>query len=135
MLVFCLCPRVSFRACDIDVASVVIPRRNAVAPPDLARDAPVLDVAHPFVIGFGPVLRDEFNPSLFDGFDGLGREWADPHVPLIGQKRFDHGAGAVAARDHEFVVLDLFEQILGFEVSDDLLACLESVEPLIGCAR
>ncbi len=81
-----------------------------MAPPDLARDAPVLDVAHPFVIGLGPVFRDELDAPVFDGLDRPVGERCDLHVPLVGEKGFDHGAGAVAARDHEFVVLDLFEQ-------------------------
>src|SRR5207248_8013944 len=32
-----------------------IPRGNLVAPPELARDAPVLDVAEPLVVDLGPL--------------------------------------------------------------------------------
>ena len=36
---------------------VVVPRRDAVAPPELAADAPVLDVLHPVAVGVDPVRR------------------------------------------------------------------------------
>ncbi len=43
--------RRAFVARDIDVAELVVPRRNLVAPPELARDAPVLDVVDPVQVG------------------------------------------------------------------------------------
>jgi hypothetical protein len=36
-----------------------IPRRNLVTPPELARNAPGLDIFHPLEVGFFPVLRHE----------------------------------------------------------------------------
>ena len=36
-----------------------VPGRNLVAPPQLARDAPVLDVVQPLVVGVDPVFRHE----------------------------------------------------------------------------
>jgi hypothetical protein len=35
------------------------------------RDAPVLDVVHPLVVGVDPVFRDEAHFAGFHGFDGL----------------------------------------------------------------
>ena len=46
---------------DVDVAGLVVPRRDLMAPPQLARDAPVLDVLEPLVVGRGPVLGDELD--------------------------------------------------------------------------
>ncbi len=43
--------RVGFVVADEDVAGFVVPRRDAMAPPELAADAPVLDVLHPLVVG------------------------------------------------------------------------------------
>ena len=77
---------------DVDVAGVVIPRRYAMAPPQLPADTPVLDVVHPFVIGLGPVLRYETDAAAFDGFNCRFGQRFDPYVPLIGQERFDDGA-------------------------------------------
>src|SRR3712207_7906053 len=42
---------------DIDLAFVVVPGGDLVAPPELARNAPVLDVLEPVVVGRGPVDR------------------------------------------------------------------------------
>ena len=98
-----------------------------MTPPDLARDAPVLDVAHPFEIGVFPVVGHKADAAVFHRLDCRFRQRLDLDVPLIGEKRFDNGAGAVAARHHQFVVLDFFQQAGGVEVGDDLLARLETV--------
>ena len=47
------------------VALVAMPRRNAMAPPELARDAPVADVVHPLVVGLRPVLGNELDAAVF----------------------------------------------------------------------
>jgi hypothetical protein len=39
-----------------------------VAPPQLARDAPVLDVVQPLVVGVGPVLGHELDLARSDFF-------------------------------------------------------------------
>ena len=49
--------RVGFVARDVDVARVVVPRRNLMAPPELARDAPVLDVVDPVEVRRQPLGR------------------------------------------------------------------------------
>ena len=58
-----MCIRDSFLlvASDIDIALLVIPGRDLVAPPQLARDTPVLDLAHPGEIGVLPLPRHEFD--------------------------------------------------------------------------
>ena len=40
-----------------------------MAPPDLAADAPVLDVAHPLEVGVLPVLRHEADAAVLDRLD------------------------------------------------------------------
>src|ERR1039458_7066725 len=51
-------------------AVLAIPRRNAMAPPQLARDAPVVNVAHPLEIRLGVILGNELDLAVFDRFDG-----------------------------------------------------------------
>ncbi len=62
---------------DEDRAVRPVPGRNLMAPPDLARDAPGLDVAHPVEIGVLPVLGHEARCApLFHRLDrrlGQGR--------------------------------------------------------------
>ncbi len=104
-------------------------------PPELAADAPVLDVAHPLEVGAVPVLRHEADAAVLDRADRGCRERRDAHVPLVGEPGLDHGAAAVAARDREAVRLDLLEEAGGLEVGDDALPRLEPVEPAIGGGR
>ena len=56
--------RVGFVLAHVDVAGLVVPRRDAMAPPQLAADAPVLDVVHPLRVGLRPVLRHELDVAV-----------------------------------------------------------------------
>ena len=51
--------RLVFAARDEQLAAAAVPGRDLVAPPELARDAPVLDVLHPLVPGVDPLRRHE----------------------------------------------------------------------------
>ena len=53
---FCFC----FIMRDINFAAVGIPRWNLMSPPQLARDAPVLNVVQPLVVSVHPIFRMEF---------------------------------------------------------------------------
>ena len=129
---------------DVDCVVLVIPGRDAVPPPDLPADAPVLDVLQPLEVGLGPVLGHDADATFLDRRDrrpGNGSQSAgaavrlglagEIHVPLVGQIRLDHGAGAIPARHHQPVRLDRFQQSLGLEVGDDARARIEAVETLI----
>ena len=112
----------------IDVAGLVVPRRDAVAPPQLAADAPVLDVVHPLEIRLRPVFRHEADAAVFDRRDRRLGQRCDAHVPLVRQPRFEHGVAAIAARHLQRVRVGLFEQSGRLQVRDDALACLEAIE-------
>ena len=103
-----------------------------MAPPELARDAPVLDVAHPFEIGLGPALRDEADAALLDRRDGRGGERLGTHEPLVGQVGLDDGAAAIAARHHELVCLNLLQEPGVLQIRDDAPACLVAVQTHVG---
>src|SRR5260221_14059336 len=73
-------------------------RRDAMAPPELARDAPVLNIAHPRKVGVLPELRMESGVAVLDRFDRTaGQRFSiraglvDGDEPLIGEHRLDHG--------------------------------------------
>ena len=127
-------PDVGLVPADVNIAAGVVPGRDAVPPPQLARDAPVVDVAHPLEVGLGPVLRDEADITVFHGGDGRVGQGLDFYVPLVGEVRFDHCAGTVAARDHQGVVLDFLHQIQGFKVLDHLPARIIAVHSPV-CGR
>ena len=50
-----------FVAAHINFAGLIKPRRDAMPPPQLAADAPVLDIFHPVPVGVDPVRRHEFH--------------------------------------------------------------------------
>ena len=99
-----------------------------MAPPELARDAPVVDVAHPFVVGLAILLRCEANVAFVDRGDGLFGERLNLDEPLGGEARLDHGLAAIALADGVGVI---FHGIAGlvFELGDDSLARLIAIEP------
>ena len=104
-----------FVPCHVDVAVAVIPGRDPVSPPQLPADAPVLDAVHPVEVGALPVLGHEADPAVLDGADGRFGERRDAHVPLVGQPRLDDGVGAVTARHHQRVRIDVIERAFRLE--------------------
>ena len=126
-----LVPDLFLVTADIDVPVRVVPRRHAMAPPDLAADAPVLDIAHPLEVGLRPVLGHEANVAVLHRLDGGPGQRLGPHEPLVGEIGFDHGMRSVAPRHHELVRLDLLDQILGLQIFDDALARFEAIEPTV----
>ena len=110
-----------------------------MAPPELAADAPVVDVLHPVEVGLLVLLRGEVD-GLFavrarlDGGDGFLGERLDLDEPLRGEARLDDGFAAVAVAYVVDVVLDASQKTLGFEVGDDFLAGYVTVESGVGAA-
>ena len=66
-----------------------VPDGDSVSPPELAADAPVLDVAHPVVVGVLPVVRHEADAPVLHRGDGRSGQGRDAHVPLIGEIGLD----------------------------------------------
>jgi hypothetical protein len=112
-----------------------VPRRNLVAPPELARDAPVLDVHEPLVVDLGPLVGHETRVALRHRREARLGHAVHAHEPLVGEHRLDHGVGALRAGLHELVGLGAFHEPRGFKIGEDLLAGNEAVEPAIGRRR
>ena len=87
-----------FGVANIDLTGLVVPRRNAVPPPELATDAPILNVTHPCKIGVFPLLWYELNVAVFYGRYCGDREFFGIDIPLIRQIGLDDNARAIAAR-------------------------------------
>ena len=121
---FVLCLR------DEHLAVRTVPGRNLVTPPELARDAPRLDVFHPLEVGLLPVLRHERGFAQTHGRNRRLRQLLGVDVPLIRQIGFDDRAGAVAVRHHVRVRLDLVEEAEIFEARDDRLARGEAIHAI-----
>ena len=82
-----------------------------MAPPQLARDAPVVDVAHPLDVGLAVLLGREADVALVDRGDGLVGERLDLDEPLRRKPRLDTTRlAAVAVADGVRVVLHSDQQ-------------------------
>src|SRR5215469_9332974 len=87
-----------------------MPSWNAMTPPKLARDAPVSDVIHPFVVGFCPICWHKLNAPVFHGTNRRRGERLHAHPPLLGNQRLDNCLAAVAFAGAQRVRLDFFYQ-------------------------
>jgi hypothetical protein len=127
------------------LAVFVVPGRDLVAPPQLAADAPVLDVVHPLVVGVDPVLGHKAHLAAGHGVDGLLRDALAGGVLvatlLMATNHWSVSMGSTtwpvrcAARHHELVLLGLDQQALGFQVGHHGLAGHEAVQAAVGRAR
>ena len=98
-----------------------------MAPPQLAADAPVLEVLHPSGVGLRPARGVEGDLTGVDGVERRPLELVDGDKPLLGQPRLQGGVAAVAVHDGVIVLLDVVEQIVLLEPLDDGLAALVAV--------
>ena len=120
---------------DEDFAVRAVPHRHLMAPPELARDAPGLDVAHPLEIDPGKLFRDEPGPAVLDRFDAGLRKRRCVGEPLVGEIGLQRHAGAVAVGHAVPVLLDPLDQALGFQIVHDPPARLEPVEAAVSLGR
>ena len=102
----------------VAVGALAIPDRDAVAPPELAADAPILDVLEPVEVGLRPAFRVELDDARSDGALGfVDLRVADE--PLFAETRFDRHIGAFGVAHGVLVGLGLhqgaefLEQLLG----------------------
>ena len=72
------------------------PCRDAVPPPELARDAPVPDVLHPLEIGLLPLFGNPRDASVLHGLDAPLGQGFGPDEPLLGQVGLDGRAAPLA---------------------------------------
>ncbi len=130
--------RFLFAVRDEHFAVDAVPGGNLVTPPQLARNAPVLNVVEPLVVGVDPVFRVELDLAVGNDFqrlvsDALAVRTGLGHCdePLVGQHRLDHHAGPVASRHLELVFVDLFQQAERIEVGHDRFTRVEAVHAAV----
>ena len=119
----------------LPAAVIAVPDGDAVAPPQLTRDAPRADVFHPVEEAPLLPLRDDRRATLAHRLHrGLGQRL---HVdePLGGDARLDVGMAALAGAHGVEVGLDFDEQSFLLEVGDDVVAALGAVLPNVGTGQ
>ena len=129
--------RLGCRFCLLDKRLPVrpVPDRQLMAPPELARNAPGLDIAHPLEIDPGERFGHEAGAAVLHRLDTGPGQGLRVGEPLVGQPGFERHAGAVAMGHAVPVLVDPLDQALRFEVGDDLPAGGEPVEAAIGFGR
>ena len=106
-----------------------------MTPPELAGNAPGLDIAQPFEISLRPVLRHEPRLAVLDGFERRLGQGFRIHIPLVGQPGLDRHVGAIPERHRVFVGFDLGQKPARFHLGDNRLAGFETFQPVIFCDR
>ena len=91
-------------AFDIEVQA--IPHRDLMPPPQLARDAPGLDILQPVEIGALAALGHDHGVAVPHGIQRGADDLGGVNEPLVGQHRLDHHFGAVAEGLHEGLGFD-----------------------------
>ena len=108
---------------------------NAMSPPKLTGNAPILDVFHPIKVDFGKTIGDKFGFFLAHGLNcGFG-ERLHLDEPLLGNDRLDRAVAAIAMPDVVSIILYLDHEAARLQVGDDDLACPFARKPAILLAR
>ncbi len=113
------------------VAFMAMPRGDAVAPPQLAADAPVPHVPHPVVVDLRPVIRNEDRASLLNRLNGLIRKRACAHKPLGGNHRLHHHTRALAFAHAQFIGFRAIQEALRFHIRQHFFPGFVAVKPCI----
>ena len=89
-----------------------VPHRDLMPPPELARDAPGLDVLEPVVIGLLPALGQDADGAALHGVKRRAHDAGGVDEPLVGQHRLDHPLRPVAMRLHDRLGRDQWDLCL-----------------------
>src|ERR1019366_4684664 len=82
---------------DHDFGAIfAMPGGNAMSPPQLPRDAPVVNVAHPLEVSLGVILRHELDVAVLHHRDGAVGQRLDLDEPLRRKPWLDDGLAAIA---------------------------------------
>ena len=111
---------------------LTVPRRNAVTPPQLARQRPIADVAHPVEIFFATVVGDNLEVAALHGGDGRLRQRLHLAEPLGGSARLHNGAAAFADSNRVGVVANFLEQVERLQILDDFFSRREAFHSGVG---
>src|SRR5215831_7508601 len=119
-----------------------VPCRNTMSPPQLARDAPVMDVLHPLQVDGPVVVRRNADVAFGDGARRrLGKAHAavrrllvNRNEPLLGKPRLNNSFAAVALADGVGMVLGPRQQAALLQVLQNSLSRIVAVETFVGSA-
>ena len=122
-------------ALDCHFAAVfTVPDRDAVPPPQLAADAPVLDVFQPVVIHLGEAVGHDLDLALAYNLEGGFCQRLNAYEPLGGDHRLDQLTTALRAWDGHFVRFFFDHQPGLAHILPELLAAGKAFHSLVRTA-
>src|SRR5512132_2278323 len=95
---------------DRHVTVQAIPDRDAVPPPQLAADTPILDVLKPVEIRLLKTFRHDSDSPISHRGEGGFCEWFDGYKPLRGDHWLDDFAAALGTRNGRPIRLGFDDQ-------------------------
>src|SRR3989338_2931515 len=117
-----------------DIPRVVIPHRDLMPPPNLARNTPIADAFQPIGINFSPSVW------IKNGFPGavscqglLGKRFHFDK-PLLRQIWLHHGIATITMANGMKMRVSLNKKSLRFKVGNDSFTCFKPVHTLVGTA-
>ena len=99
-----------------------------MSPPELAADAPVLQTAHPIVIGLGPAFGVKLHGAIGHAVARLLLAWV-LEKPLLRKARLNRHISAFAEADVVLVILRLDQRTQLIQFGRRRLARLEPIQP------
>ena len=90
-----------------------------MSPPNLPTDTPILDIIHPFVIRFFPLLWNDFCLPGIDCLDRLSSERLDRDIPLLTHIGFNGRPTTVAFANSIGIIINFIQQTQCFKVGDN----------------
>ncbi len=113
---------------DNFLTTIARPRRDAMSPPQLARDAPVINIIHPVQINLPVVVRDDGDFAALHRLYCAVSEWLDFDEPLLGEPRLNHGPAAVALAQGERVIFFADQKSLLLQIRKHTFAGFIAIE-------
>ena len=111
----------------LPAAGIAVEHGDAVAPPQLAGDAPVLQVREPVQVHLLPASRMELDGAVLHHAGRRLLQGVHGHKPLLGLPGLQLGMATVAGHDGMVVILHVIEQAQLVEGGHDGLAGLVAV--------
>src|SRR5260370_21486743 len=99
-----------------------MPGRNPMPPPQLARDAPIVDVVHPVQVNLTIVLRRDGDLAALYDLNRALRQRLDLDEPLRRKSRLNDRAAAVALAESDGVIFFARQESLSFYIRHHALA-------------
>src|SRR2546426_2112 len=108
-----------------------MPGRNPVPPPQLPRNAPVMDVVHPVQVNLLVVFRNDRDLTVLHHFRCVLCQRLDFAEPLRRKPRLDHRPAAVAFSQRNRVIFFPDQEPLRAQILQHALARFETIQPRI----